>query len=269
MIDHPEIAQCKKTIYNYINQDVFSINGLIDLDLRLKTSRKPTKTVKSKVRKNLAYLKGRTYKCFTEYMDLHPNSSIVEMDTVYNDGTNGPFIQTFQFVDYNLMIGIYHSEKTAAAMVDGLKHIKETLGEKEFHHHFQVILTDRGTEFVYADQFEALGCKMFYCDPMQSSQMPHVENNHRLFRYICPREKDLKQLELHSQEDLDLVFSHINPYPREVKFGKSPIEEFLFYHQNSDFLTNLRLKKIESDKIVLKPSPLKKNNCAITMTGET
>ena len=68
----------------------------------------------------------------------------------------------------------------------------------------------------------------------------------------------MKQLGLHSQEDLDLVFSHINSYPREVKFGKSPIEEFLFYHPNSDFLTKLRLKKIDSDKIMLKPSLLKK-----------
>lgn len=130
LLDHPEITQCEKTIYNYINQGVFSGNGLIDLDLRLKTSRKPIKKVKSKVRKNLTYLKGRTYKCFTQYMDLHPGSSIVEMDTVYNDVSNGPFNQTFQLVDCSLMIAIYHSEKTAAAMVDGLKQIKEVLGER-------------------------------------------------------------------------------------------------------------------------------------------
>ena len=108
-------------------------------------------------------MKGRTYKCFTEYMDLHPNSSIVEMDTVYNDGTNGPFIQTFQFVDYNLMIGIYHFEKTSAAMVDGLKQIKEILGEKEFHRHFQVILTDRGSE---ASEMEFSEASVFLGDSL-------------------------------------------------------------------------------------------------------
>ena len=93
---------------------------------------------------------------------------------------------------------------------------------------------------------------------MQSSQKPHVENNHRLFRYICPKGIDLKQLGLHSQKDLDLIFSHINSYPREVKFGKSPIEEFMFYHPNSDFIIKLGLKKIDSDKIILKPSLLNK-----------
>ena len=258
LADHPEITQCEKTIYNYINQGVFSVNGLIDLDLRVKTSRKPMKKVKSKIRKDHAYLKGRTYKCFHEYMGLHPHVSVVEMDTVYNDVSNGPFIQTFQFVDYNLMIDIYHSEKTAAAMVYGLKLMKDALGEKVFLRHFQVILTDRGNEFVYADQFETLGCKIFYCDPMQSAQKPHVENNHRLFRYICPKEKDLTRLGLRSQADVNLAFSHINSYPREVKFGKSPIDEFLFYHPDSDFLTRLGLKKIDPDKVTLKPSLLTK-----------
>lgn len=32
-----------------------------------------------------------------------------------------------------------------------------------------------------ADGIEALGCRIFYCDPMASSQKAHVENNHLLF----------------------------------------------------------------------------------------
>ena len=57
---------------------------------------------------------------------------------------------------------------------------------------------------------------------MQSSQKPHVENNHRLFRYICPKGTDLKQLGLHSQKDLDLLFSHINSYPFSKAFIRAP-----------------------------------------------
>ena len=34
LTDHPEITQCEKTIYNYINQGVFSVNGLINLKSR-------------------------------------------------------------------------------------------------------------------------------------------------------------------------------------------------------------------------------------------
>ena len=48
------------------------------------------------------------------------------------------------------------------------------------------------------------------------------------------KEKDLNQLGLHSQADLDLIFSHINSYPRKERYGKSPIEEFTFYYPESE-----------------------------------
>ena len=44
-------------------------------------------------------------------MREHPSLSVVEMDTVYNDGTNGPFIQTFMLVSFGIMIGVLHSAK--------------------------------------------------------------------------------------------------------------------------------------------------------------
>lgn len=79
---------------------------------------------------------------------------------------------------------------------------------------------------------------------MQSCQKPHVENNHRLLRYILPSNKNLKDLGLQSQEDLDLIFSHINSYVREELKGKSPIEVFTFYyHEHIDILEKLKIKK--------------------------
>ena len=47
------------------------------------------------------------------------------------------------------------------------------------------IKTDRDSELTKADEYEKLGCKVFYCDPMESRQKPHVERTHVLFRYIC------------------------------------------------------------------------------------
>jgi IS30 family transposase len=49
--------------------------------------------------------------------------------------------------------------------------------------------------------------KIFYCDSMQSSQKPHVENNHNFIREILPNGQDWSHL---TQEKLDLMFSHIN-----------------------------------------------------------
>ena len=253
---HPEITQSERTLYNYIEAGVFSPSGLINIDLPVKVKRKSNKPAKVKIRKDSAYLKGRTYKDFEVFMTAHRNLPVVEMDTCYNSHTDGPFIQTFQFVEYGLMIGIYHESKTAEEMYKGVKLLKEWLGDT-FDRVMPVILTDRGAEFTAAADIEALGCRIFYCDPMASSQKPHVENNHLLFRRICPKQSDLRKLGLTSQAKLDLVFSHINSYPREEKFGKSPIEIFQFYHPDSDLLNRLHLKKIDLDKLLLKPSLLR------------
>lgn len=255
--NHPELNICEKTLYNYISAGVFSKNGLIDMDLRLKTSRKiPDKKIYSRPRENRAYIKNRTYTHYQKYKAMHPNASIVEMDTVYNDVTNGPFIQTFEIVEYDLMIAFLHKEKTAASMTRGLSMLKERLGDA-FESIVQVILTDRGSEFSDAEGMEALGCSVFYCDPMCSCQKPNVENNHVMLRWILPKKADLKKIGLETQEDLDLIFSHINSYPREALKGKSAIDLLIFY-QESELLDKLHLKKIDKDKVILKPQLIKK-----------
>lgn len=252
---HPEIKQSERTLYNYIEAGVFSPSGLINIDLPMKVKRKQYKPTRVKVRKDSAYLKGRTYKDYETFLAAHPNLPVVEMDTCYNT-QDGPFIQTFQFVEYNLMIGIYHETKTAQDMYNGVRLLKEWLGDY-FDRIVPVILTDRGTEFTLAAEIEALGCRIFYCDPMASCQKPHVENNHLLFRRICPKQSNLKQLGLNSQKMTNIIFSHINSYPREERHGKSPIQIFEFFHPESDLLERLHLKKIDLDKLQLKPSLLR------------
>lgn len=259
--NHPEISFCEKTIYNWIEIGVFQTFGLTNINLRSKVGRKMKKKdqIKYKKREDKAYLKGRTYDCFERFIREHPSSSIVEMDTVYNDVTNGPFIQTFMIVPFGIMVAVYHNVKNADAMVNGLHYIKTLLGDDLFRSVFQVLLTDRGSEFSDALGFEELVGNVFYCDPMASWQKPHVENNHRLLRFICPKEKDLHQLGLHSQADLDLIFSHINSYPREERHGKSPINEFVFYHKDANpILKSLQIQHIENDSIILTPSLIKK-----------
>ena len=110
------------------------------------------------------------------------------MDTVYNNQT-GPYIQTFIFENTEFMIGILHTEKTSDSMSKSLDSFQEILSDKEYEQLFSVLLTNRGTEFIKSQQFEVnihtgkIRGKIFYCDPMQSSQKPHVENNHNFI--VC------------------------------------------------------------------------------------
>ena len=257
---HPELDYSEKTIYNYIDQGALSQFGVSNIDLRRKVSRKMTREKKKeyKKREDKKYLKGRTHRDFLNYIAEHPDLPVVEMDTVYNDVSDGPFVQTFQFVEQELMIFVYHDTKTADDMYGGIKYIHDKLGHKTFKKMMPVILTDRGTEFACAEKIESLGCRIFYCDAMASWQKPHVENNHILFRYVCPKKTDFRKLGLVSQDKMDLVMSHVNSYGRESLHGRSPYETFEFFHPESHILDALNIKKIAPDDITLTPELFKK-----------
>lgn len=263
--NHPELNISEKTLYNYIENGIFREFGLLDIDLRIKTKRKITKKASNKYKKreDKKYLNGRTYDDFINYTAENKNLSVVEMDTVYNNGSTGPFMQTFKFLDYSFMFIVYQEEKTAKSMVEGVDFLEKILGKDLFSEEVAIIKTDRGSEFCDAEGFEkeeneSRRTRIFYCDPMASGQKGSLENNHKEIRYICPKENDLKDLGLNSQEKANLIVSHINSQSKEHLKGKSPLEvmEFMnpaLYQEFKDF----GIERINKDNIVLKPYLLK------------
>lgn len=263
--NHPELNISEKTLYNYIENGIFREFGLLDIDLRIKTKRKITKKASNKYKKreDKKYLNGRTYDDFINYTAENKNLSVVEMDTVYNNGSTGPFMQTFKFLDYSFMFIVYQEEKTAKSMVEGVDFLEKILGKDLFSEEVTIIKTDRGSEFCDAEGFEkeeneSRRTRIFYCDPMASGQKGSLENNHKEIRYICPKENDLKDLGLNSQEKANLIVSHINSQSKEHLKGKSPLEvmEFMnpaLYQKFKDF----GIERINKDNIVLKPYLLK------------
>ena len=263
--NHPELNISEKTLYNYIENGIFREFGLLDIDLRIKTKRKITKKASNKYKKreDKKYLNGRTYDDFINYTAENKNLSVVEMDTVYNNGSTGPFMQTFKFLDYSFMFIVYQEEKTAKSMVEGVDLLEKILGEDLFSEEVAIIKTDRGSEFCDAEGFEkeeneSRRTRIFYCDPMASGQKGSLENNNKEIRYICPKENDLKDLGLNSQEKANLIVSHINSQSKEHLKGKSPLEvmEFMnpaLYQKFKDF----GIERINKDNIVLKPYLLK------------
>lgn len=254
---HKEITQCEKTIYNYIDMGVFNDYEINNLSLKEKVSRKQFKQ-KYKKRKEPANYNGRRYSDYLEFVTKNPNIPTVEMDTVMNS-LSGPYIQTFIFEKTGLMIGYKHNEKTSISMANTLNTLQNKLGVN-YYKLFSLILTDRGVEFEKNKLFEInietgeIRSNIFYCDPMNSSQKPHVEGNHNYVRDIIPNGLDISNI---TQHDLELMFSHINSAPRESLNGKSPYEVFEFMY-GSEILDLLNIQKIERDKVVLKPYLLRK-----------
>lgn len=268
LASNPAIQQSEKTIYTYIEDGIFK-EADIDIDaflLRRQLNRKLPKKKENgfKKRQDRSFLKGRLYKDFEVFIEENPSASIVEMDTVYNDGSNGPFIQTFKFRKYGFLFAILHDTKTSASMNQGVALLEEILTPSLFKKEVEVLLTDRGTEFSGADEIE-MGVEgtrrtfLFYCDAMCSHQKGSIENNHTQLRYILPKGTDLRALGLQTQDDLNKVLSHINSFPKEKLNGKSSIETLQFFNSSlAKKLDTFGIKMIASEEIVLKPYLLKK-----------
>ena len=248
---HPEITQCEKTIYTYIEYGVFKDFGVDNFSLKEQVNRKLPK--KYKKRKEPINFAGRKYADFLTFRAANPDVPVVEMDTVYNN-VSGPYIQTFIFEKTAFMIGLLHDERTSAAMAGGVSLLQKRLGNVMFSKLCPVLLADRGSEFEIWKLFElesdgSTRLNMFYCDPMQSSQKPHVENNHNYVREIIPNSFPMDSLK---QNDIDVMFSHINSTPRRSLGDKSPYEVFCFLYGNQA-ADALNICPIMRDNVILKP----------------
>ena len=250
---HPEISQSERTMYYYIESGVFKPSGVDCFSLKEQVQRKKFKG-KYKKRKEPACYKGHTFADYLAFREAHPDIPTVEMDTVYNS-PSGPYLQTFMLTNVPFMFGFVHASKTSESMAERVNWLQERLGAELFSRLLSLILTDRGTEFEKIKLFEldsrgASRLNIFYCDPMQSSQKPHIENNHNYVRDIIPNAYPLNSL---AQADIDLMVSHINSTPRRSLFDKTPYEMFVFlYGRKAADLLNV--VEIPRDEVVLKPS---------------
>ena len=227
--NHPELGISEKTLYNYIENGVFrEIAGITVLDLRRQVSRRLSKKKAKPIKKRTGrkYLQGRTYKDYKSYPSEYPGDFVTQMDTVYNDETNGPFLRTFKFVSAGIILALYRNEKTAASMKEGVDILESILGTGLFRKYVHVLLTNRWAGFSAAEAMETSSdgtrrTRVFYCDPMQSGQKGTLENKHIELRYILPKGTELRKLGLASQPGLNLVLSHVNSSPCELLGNKS------------------------------------------------
>ena len=173
--------------------------------------------------------KGRSYEDFQNYLVLNQLNSWLEMDTVMGR-TGGKVLLTFNLSFCNFIFARLLENKTALEVTKHLYDIKNTLHEadKDFFQLFPVILTDNGGEFARVDDIEmdVRGeSKLFFCDPNRSDQKGRIEKNHTMIRDILPKGTSFDNL---TQEDINLVCSHVNNVKRAALNGKSAYEIFAF-----------------------------------------
>lgn len=260
MVNHPEICHSERSMYDYIETDVFKDFGVNKFSLKETVNRKPQKKFneKYKKRREPKNYEGHKYSDYQTFLLVNPDTPVTQMDTVYNQ-EGGPYIQTFHLPVSNMMIGFLKARKTSESMAATMNDLWKKLPYELFRQLFSCLLTDRGTEFEKTELFEVdmetgeLRLNIFYCDPQRSSQKPNVECNHNYVRDVVPNSYCLEKL---TQDDIDLMFSHINSTPRASLSNRTPYEIFTFLH-GEEAAQLLNMQKIPKDDVVLKPKLLK------------
>ena len=213
------------TVYRHIRKGYLSI-APIDLTRAVKFKERRTSNLPS-IPKEAK--KGRSYEDFQNYLALNQLNSWLEMDTVMGR-TGGKVLLTFNLSFCNFIFARLLENKTALEVTKHLYDIKNTLYEadKDFFQLFPVILTDNGGEFARVKDIEMDirgEIKLFFCDPNRSDQKGRIEKNHTLIRDILPKGTSFDNL---TQEDINLVCSHVNSVKRAALNGKSAYELFAF-----------------------------------------
>lgn len=245
-----------RTVYRYIDQNKTVIQNI---DLRRKVKLKPRKHYKEKNKGDLSVLEGRSYLDFIHFYAEHPGIGLTEIDTVegQKEGKNKCLL-TIHSTALHFMIIILLDSKTKENVSNAFLNLQKLLGKELYKKIFCCTLTDRGCEFVDPSAIEFFYedgekiCHLFYCDSYSSYQKGAIEENHTLIRYVIPKGTSMNDF---SQEDMNLLMSHINSYQR-ASISSSPflLAKALY---GEEFLKKIRVEEINPNDITLKPTLLK------------
>ena len=248
-----ELMKSERTLYAYINSGLFTARNI---DMPRTIRMRPRKNISKKLKVDKSCRIGRDFSCFKKYMEELPDAAVRQIDSV--EGTKGgAVLLTIHFVEQELQLAFLRQHNDSQSVIDIFNRLYIELSPDIFLEIFPVLLADNGSEFSNPSAMELdkqgnQRTRMFYCDANAPYQKGSCENNHELIRRILPKGTDLGQ---YTQEQIDLMMSHINSYSRKKLGNKSPYEVFEFQYGRK-ILDIFHLQKIPADEIVLGPELL-------------
>lgn len=241
------------TFYKYIHEGHFpSIN---DEMLPRAYSYKPRKRTgeEPKIRFDNTIRKGRTLNNLEEYLKIHPEANIVEMDTVIGKFEDKKCILTLYFRNNKLMLMFLINKYKTESVTKVFRKLYKILGYELFTKLFEIVLTDNGWEFSKPEDIEFddnTGEKLinvFYCNPYSSWEKGGIEGNHEFIRYIIPKGITFDQL---TEKNVTDMMNNINNVKRKSMEYKTPYEIFKNIY-GEETTKKLHLHSLKADEVDL------------------
>ena len=242
---------CEKTVYGYVNAGIIRTKRG---DMPRSCLMKPRKRKHMEHKVDTKCRIGRSYDDFKLYNQEHPDSALVEMDSVLGN-IGGKVLLTLQLNNCGLMLAFLRNSNNSQSVIDIFNQLEELLGVELFQRLFPVILTDNGSEFSNPSALEKspftgeLRTRIFYCNPYSSWQKGHVENNHLNLRKIFEKGTSFDS---QTQDNINLALSHINSFARRSLNDVPAITLFETLYGEA-LPARLGIRLIPSDQILLTP----------------
>lgn len=249
-----EIMKSEKTLYKYINNGLFTARNL---DMPRVIRMRPRKAKPTALKVDKSCRSGRTFDDYRIYLSDNPDTPVCELDSV--EGVKGSAVLlTIHFVKQELQLAFLRSANDSQSVIDIFERLYFEMRPDIFMDVFPLLLADNGSEFSNPKsiEFDKQGnrrTRLFYCNPSAPYQKPHCENNHEMIRRIVPKGTDWGR---YTQDQINLMMSHINSYARKSLGNKSPYEVFAFLY-GEELLKVFNLEPIPADEIILTPALLR------------
>ena len=222
---------------------------------------------------------GREYSRCQAKLAANPGLAVTEMDTA--EGVRGgKCLLTLIFNPTGFMAAFLLESKTSACVTDAFGTILARLAELyggddgmvfvAYEELFGTVLTDLGSEFTKPSAIERPHlaereggdpslAELYYCDPYCAWQKAHVERNHGFVRHVLPKATpytEAASFDGLSQDDVNLMMSHINSHPRRVQKDRTPFDLFAEKFGADVAEKAFGIHKVSPNDVVLNPSLL-------------
>ncbi len=202
---------------------------------------------------------GHQYEDYLKYYQEHLDEELSQCDTIEGK-KGGKVVLSIKLVRLQFQFYFLLPNKGAASVVNKVNEIQTIIGIDNFKKIFGFALTDNGTEFsdiegiITDPNTGEIRTQLFFCHPMRSDEKGSCENNHELFRYILPKGVSFDNL---TQDDFNLITSHVNSYKRKSTDFSTPIKKFYAFY-GKYILDKLNVSLIEPNEVILTQKLIKK-----------
>lgn len=215
---------CTKTLYNYIDKEVFAKISNNDLPVK----RKPKKGKYQRVRVAHNNLKGTSIEERPKEIETRTEYGHWEMDLVVGkQGGSGAALLVLTERRTREEIIRKMPDKTQESVQQALDKL-ERQQKKKFYERFKTITVDNGSEFLNSKALErsvkepgTQRLKLYYAHPYSSWERGSNENANKLIRRFIPKGTDIGQFK---HKDIQRIENWMNNYPRRIHGYKSASE---------------------------------------------